>query len=899
MYHEEVASYCVHEESEVIEVSLSALQDEKMATPALFSAAAAREESIDVVVGDVDMNDNLCVCLDEQSTVDGVCVIDPSSNHGEYIEVDTHGVDLLVNTNLADLLNLGSDLAFMNKLNVLSWALQSGQSESAFEELQKLPNWDRSKILDGYTKEECELPKNLSYLKQIVYDKLGSFLPVKPLEVEYTTKTGKNGTANAAYVSIIDQLRVSLHNKKFLVRALKNTNALPDEWWVPEKLKGIIALEDGKKDVALIWKVSHGTQWYQSLVDHEEYWMPTLDSEKENIVLQLSYYIDDVKIGAINSSVSQTCVMVSVRDHYDGGASFGNNAVFVVMLANAVGTSRAGYDKYWDVFTEDMKTLASGVPMCINGKIYQVYAFDHSDLGDTPAQRCGKSFVKVTNIEKPCRCCGSTLQRLVVQKIGKGKQTDMQFVKAGQNVAFDHATLRGWFEGQNESVVGVPTNEMMKQNLLSTYGLNGFSVRLTWPGKNQVGGTRQLMDVMHLLCLGLTPKFFLIVMHQLGASETAWCDLGDLWSKHCQYNNRTDLHKFRSKETFKTYMKANSLKHFVPFATHALLELNLISVHKPNGNTSKSAEVAKWERAFPFYSFWCLYSLIHEIMVSFVIYREDLTFLEKYIPVLLNFWENYVPEMMTINAHSLEHAVEQIMFAGNLIFHSSFVFEATLGLIKKSMVYNTNFKSLEFAAMKRIVTQRLQSTIEHNTSCNTSPEANVCVVLPPCESPCSANVFSGFKVVIMYLEDAMSGTWLRQQEEVVEYLIQHSKVPAGGKRKPLATYNYVMFRRGEVVITRNPITNDDEYGIVHNFFYIQGRCFFSYWSPTVKKSITKLQFGEQQCVITVNTVDLDTVCDTLFVSPIHLFKEKKDVYKRELVDYCDSTRLQTFAGVVL
>jgi hypothetical protein len=136
-------------------------------------------------------------------------------------------------------------------------------------------------------------------------------------------------------------------------------------------------------------------------------------------------------------------------------------------------------------------------------------------------------------------------------------------------------------------------------------------------------------------------------------------------------------------------MKASSLKNFVPFAMHALLELKVISPEKPT--TTQAAE--KWERAFPFYSYWCLYSMIHDIMLSFLISREDLRFLETYIPVLLQFWNNYTPEMLTINAHTLEHAVDHILYGGNLIFHSSFVFESMLGLIKKSMVYNTTLQN--------------------------------------------------------------------------------------------------------------------------------------------------------------------------------------------------------------
>jgi hypothetical protein len=80
-------------------------------------------------------------------------------------------------------------------------------------------------------------------------------------------------------------------------------------------------------------------------------------------------------------------------------------------------------------------------------------------------------------------------------------------------------------------------------------------------------------------------------------------------------------------------------------------------------------------------------------MLSFLISREDLRFLETYIPVLLQFWNNYTPEMLTINAHTLEHAVDHILYGGNLIFHSSFVFESMLGLIKKSMVYNTTLQN--------------------------------------------------------------------------------------------------------------------------------------------------------------------------------------------------------------
>jgi hypothetical protein len=174
------------------------------------------------------------------------------------------------------------------------------------------------------------------------------------------------------------------------------------------------------------------------------------------------------------------------------------------MLANAVGTCKSGYDEYWRVFTEEVVALANGVEMNINGVSVVVYAFDHCDLGDTPAQRTGKSFSKTTNLEKPCRCCGCILERMEVHKVGKEKESVVHFIRSGQQVPFDHVTLHTWFCENNEGKTGTPKNGMLLENLMSTYGLNGFSERLMWPGMNNVGGNRQLMDVMHLLSLGVS-----------------------------------------------------------------------------------------------------------------------------------------------------------------------------------------------------------------------------------------------------------------------------------------------------------------------------------------------------------------------------------------------------------
>ena len=122
---------------------------------------------------------------------------------------------------------------------------------------------------------------------------------MKTLEVEYKTRRGKNQTANAAYVSLIDQIRISLHDDNFFNKAIENTNALPDEWWLPNELQRIISLEKGTRDRALLWKVSHGTHWLENIINHEEHWLPKFNSAKKNIVLQYSFYSDDVKIGAI------------------------------------------------------------------------------------------------------------------------------------------------------------------------------------------------------------------------------------------------------------------------------------------------------------------------------------------------------------------------------------------------------------------------------------------------------------------------------------------------------------------------------------------------------------------------------------------------------------------------
>jgi hypothetical protein len=98
---------------------------------------------------------------------------------------------------------------------------------------------------------------------------------------------------------------------------------------LPDSLRGIIDVQKGSPDKALLWRVSDGTHWLKNIQNHH-CCLKQLNPAKINIVLQYSFYVDDVKIGAINSSVSETCFMVSIRDHYDGGASFGNTAIYVM-----------------------------------------------------------------------------------------------------------------------------------------------------------------------------------------------------------------------------------------------------------------------------------------------------------------------------------------------------------------------------------------------------------------------------------------------------------------------------------------------------------------------------------------------------------------------------------------
>jgi hypothetical protein len=409
----------------VIEVALAPL-----VAPAVRAPAALITKMNNEMINDNLVNNE----LDEGTTDDATCVFDLGSNDGDCLEVDEHGRNFMKNSDLSELIACTLDKPFFNKLSVLSWVLNNNVSESAFRGLTNLYNWDSSKQIEGYEEEDCKIPLNLQYLKEKVFEKVGPYLPVKQLEVGYKAKNGvTTKTANAAYVSLIDQIQLSLHDEVFYQRAVANTASLPSRWWLPDSLRGIIDVQKGSPDKALLWRVSDGTHWLKNIQNHH-CCLKQLNPAKINIVLQYSFYVDDVKIGAINSSVSETCFMVSIRDHYDGGASFGNTAIYVMMLANAVGTCKSGYDEYWRVFTEEVVALASGVEMNINGVSVVVYAFDHCDLGDTPAQRTGKSFSKTTNLEKPCRCCGCILERMEVHKVGKEKESVVHFIRSGQQV---------------------------------------------------------------------------------------------------------------------------------------------------------------------------------------------------------------------------------------------------------------------------------------------------------------------------------------------------------------------------------------------------------------------------------------------------------------------------------
>jgi hypothetical protein len=302
------------------------------------------------------------------------------------------------------------------------------------------------------------------------------------------------------------------------------------------------------------------------------------------------------------------------------------------------------------------------------------------------------------------------------KKEGKKKATNLQCVdpfQPGSGRIRTREEMKQYFR-QNGHKTGVPEDEVLLKEMMDEHGMAGISEKLLWPNEGDMDCL--VVDIMHALCIGLSPKFFMLIVDTMVATksqEKFWCDLGTLWSRHCTIN-KLDLGSFRDRATFNVYMTAASMKAFVPFSVHALLQLKVVPAAPP----LRASDATKKDHDFKVecLHYWTLYSRMHEFAFAHSCTNKDLNEMQSLLTSVLLFWKKAFKELLTINAHVLEHLVLMIKKYGPLRLWSNFLRESILGAFKRSSARNTNYSKMEVTGMKRILVTRLHQTYLNNTN---------------------------------------------------------------------------------------------------------------------------------------------------------------------------------------
>jgi hypothetical protein len=353
--------------------------------------------------------------------------------------------------------------------------------------------------------------------------------------------------------------------------------------------------------------------------------------------------------------------------------------------------------------------------MNINGRKKRVFFFLLGSCADIPAHNVGFFFMNTTNRTRICRCCFCTMEHILYKKEGKKKASKLQYVEPSQpgcKRIRTRAEMKQYYE-DNERKTGIPEDVVLQKQMIDDHGMAGISEKLLWPNEGDMDCL--VVDVMHALCIGLSPKFFLLVVDKLVAAKSQdkfWHDLGILWKRHLTLN-KLSLGSFYDRGTFNVYMTAASMKCFVPFSVHALLQMKLI----PESLPSRAGVAAKEDHQFKIecIHYWILYSRMHELIFAHSCTNRDLDELDDLIVRVLLFWKKKFKELLTINAHVLEHVVMMKKRYGPIRLWSNFLREAILGSFKRSSARNTNYNKMEVTGIKRILVKQLHQTYLNNT----------------------------------------------------------------------------------------------------------------------------------------------------------------------------------------
>jgi hypothetical protein len=354
--------------------------------------------------------------------------------------------------------------------------------------------------------------------------------------------------------------------------------------------------------------------------------------------------------------------------------------------------------------------------MNINGRKKRVFFFLLGSCADIPAHNVGFFFMNTTNRTRICRCCFCVMKHVQYKKEGKKKASKLQFVEPFQEGSERIRTREEMkkYHVENGRKTGIPEDVLLQKEMIDEHGMAGISEKLLWPNDGDMHCL--LVDVMHALCIGLTPKFFLLIVDKLVAAKAQdkfWHDLGILWKRHMTIN-KLDLGSFYDRATFNVYMTAAANKSFVPFSVHALMQLKLIPESLPAraGLAAKEDHQLKIECVHH----WILYSRMHELIFAHSFTNLDLDELEQLKVSVLLFWKKQFQELLTINAHSIEHIIMMKKKYGPIRLWSNFLRESILGSFKRSSARNTNYSKMEVTGMKRILVTKLWQTYLNNTN---------------------------------------------------------------------------------------------------------------------------------------------------------------------------------------